>query len=641
LIAFCDSNEFCREEMGKCTDSKEIPEGACTPNPDACVLLYDPVCGCDKRTYGNECQAAAEGVSIDYPGECTPALAEETVDLTTGPPAVGESEVLPLVEQNCARSDDCRKGQFCEKKDGRCDTEGVCKARPEVCMTLYDPVCGCDVITYSNDCNAAAGGTSVAYEGICTDPPEPYACAEGFCRNAEGECQAEARCAMSPCDADPPLCGPAETCTVNYCGGCNVFCSKAAVDATPISQDITIENNPARPPAASTSVPSVSPVASTTTTSTTAAVEQSCYQGVSCSAVGDKCYSEWESCRRHECNCADVGNGVLQYDFCLLTDNCMVPPSCRDGPPEGVAPPSEGTCNSVGDLCDTGIADDYCCQVPVPEGPTYCSVSGGKAQTSSTAASSSSAAPAISAGPNDTAEATTNAQTSSTAASSSSAATAISAGPNDTAEATTNAPAESSVSEEPTPSPQLDFTVQLPTEAAVTGDPTASWDRDPEGIGEPDAPSSGFVRRRHVSFYAAATLLAIAAASYLFPSGDDNGRTGFGKLAVVALAVSSVASRGGVRSRNVDSSSPNKRALQTCNYNVEIMFDACAHSISVSAPHTRTINAAIENVTTTKDPEKECLVEYKADIMFPVEEATTLLGTGIQSLESDFGRCAV
>ncbi|MCO6438047.1 MAG: hypothetical protein J5J06_13220 [Phycisphaerae bacterium] len=111
-----------------------------------CLAVYDPVCGCDGVTYSNECEAICAGVSIAHPGECRRPCG----GLTPLPP--------------------CDGGEFCKFPPGACNdpsVQGFCTEIPQACPDVWMPVCGCDGVTYGNDCEADAAGVSIAHPGPC------------------------------------------------------------------------------------------------------------------------------------------------------------------------------------------------------------------------------------------------------------------------------------------------------------------------------------------------------------------------------------------------------------------------------------------------------------------------------------------
>jgi len=62
----CDADAFCKKAVGVCDNDA----GICTPRPLECLMIKLPVCGCNERTYGNECIANSYGINIGYNGEC-------------------------------------------------------------------------------------------------------------------------------------------------------------------------------------------------------------------------------------------------------------------------------------------------------------------------------------------------------------------------------------------------------------------------------------------------------------------------------------------------------------------------------------------------------------------------------------------
>ncbi|HEX6276898.1 MAG TPA: Kazal-type serine protease inhibitor domain-containing protein [Polyangiaceae bacterium] len=132
---------------------------------------------------------------------------------------------------DCADDDDCESNAYCQK--ATCDAaKGTCRPLGPECrgaMAEFEPVCGCDHITYWNTCVIEHEGINIAATGECTGSSRPT------CTRDEGgeSCpsRSHARCYRpvdvcgdtSPttgvCWVLPSECPDDEPQTTRYCGG--------------------------------------------------------------------------------------------------------------------------------------------------------------------------------------------------------------------------------------------------------------------------------------------------------------------------------------------------------------------------------------------------------------------------------------
>ncbi|HEX4955147.1 MAG TPA: Kazal-type serine protease inhibitor domain-containing protein [Thermoanaerobaculia bacterium] len=139
----CPAGQTCNLPAGQCKGADLM--GSCVQVPEVCTQVVQPVCGCDGKTYSNDCERLKAGAQKDHDGECAP-------------PA----------PQVCKDDAECGSGSFCEMPPGACfGAAGSCEAKPEICPQIFDPVCGCDGKTYGNDCTRKSAGVRLAHKGEC------------------------------------------------------------------------------------------------------------------------------------------------------------------------------------------------------------------------------------------------------------------------------------------------------------------------------------------------------------------------------------------------------------------------------------------------------------------------------------------
>jgi hypothetical protein len=234
-VCGCDGKEYanaCEADKNgviKYTRGKCKPNGGGTTecfdkskyNPNAlCPQVYDPVCGCDGKEYGNSCEAEKMGIVKYTKGKCKP----------NGDPCFDKSKYdpnksCPEIYQPVCGCDGKNYDNPCEAEKmgvvrytkGKCsgdDCFDKSKYDPnKSCPEIYEPVCGCDGKDYDNPCEAQkmgivkytkgkcnsggnTGGTSDCFDKSKYDPNK--SCPEIF----QPVCGCDGKTYDNPCEAE-------------------------------------------------------------------------------------------------------------------------------------------------------------------------------------------------------------------------------------------------------------------------------------------------------------------------------------------------------------------------------------------------------------------------------------------------------
>ncbi|HLO55056.1 MAG TPA: Kazal-type serine protease inhibitor domain-containing protein [Saprospiraceae bacterium] len=191
-IALNSVTKFVKGECGK-KGNDPTPDDDCKGKAvkKTCTSLFEPVCGCDGQTYANACTAEAAGVKRFKKGECGGKGDDPTPDDDCKGKAVKKT-CTSLFEPVCGCDGKTYPNAcFAEAAGvkrfvkGECGGKGDdptpdddCKGKPvkKTCTSLFEPVCGCDGKTYSNACTAEAAGVKRFKKGECGkkgDDPNP------------------------------------------------------------------------------------------------------------------------------------------------------------------------------------------------------------------------------------------------------------------------------------------------------------------------------------------------------------------------------------------------------------------------------------------------------------------------------------
>jgi len=175
LMSFFAFTNYANSKPNNCIDATLI-------NPNAiCPAVYAPVCGCDGVTYGNSCEAEAAGVASYSEGDCGNVVVNGCVDVAL----INPNAICPEIYAPVCGCDSITYENVCRAEangitsyfSGDCNNLNGCIDSSLIdptlaCPLYYSPVCGCNGITYGNECEASINGVINFYYGTCNLIPD-------------------------------------------------------------------------------------------------------------------------------------------------------------------------------------------------------------------------------------------------------------------------------------------------------------------------------------------------------------------------------------------------------------------------------------------------------------------------------------